>query len=124
MSDLVKSIRKRINSYYSKLELYYIDNINRDSLIKISIAISLASLLGLIFLLKRKASQAQPHASRLNNGFINLIKPSLTIYNNHNRQRHLSPLIKKFYSFPAGITNFGNNCYLNSLIQVTTFLII
>ena len=53
-----------------------------------------------------------------NNGFIVLIKKNREIKNLNSSKRCISNTPPKKFNFPSGVTNYGNNCYINSLFQV------
>ncbi len=89
---------------------------------KLSLAFSTITLVLIFYKMRLNHKFNFSHAKNL--GYICLIKPNITKYDNLLKNKKtvskfiLNSFVKKFYSFPNGITNFGNNCYINVLLQV------
>jgi hypothetical protein len=102
MNDFINSNIRKIYRYFKKEKKYQI-------MIKMSIAISTMGLMVILYYLRRHNRYILAY-SNPNIGFLGLIKHDI---NSHNKG-----ILRKNFSYPNGITNFGNNCYINVLLHV------
>jgi hypothetical protein len=107
MKDLFKSSWDKISKH-----------IRNDKVIQIILQMGLAaSAMGfvvLLYYLRRKDRYIVTYNNH-NIGMLGLVKHDVSQYQTN---RKLDTIIKKNFSYPNGITNFGNNCYINVLLQV------
>ena len=121
MNNLIKDVNSKLKSIYSFVV--------RDSkvflLFKITVALSTFTIIVFIFLMRRNKRLMLRYCENI--GYLRLLKPDVykypTLLKSKNVNKDvLQKIIKKYYSIPNGITNFGNNCYINVLMQVKILL--
>jgi ubiquitin C-terminal hydrolase len=113
MTDLLKIIEVNFTKVYKFIENDY----RLQLMIKTSIAVSTLSLIALLYYLKRRPKFIVSYETK-NIGFLGLVKHDIRRYNFSLTKKLDHNPIKKHFSFPNGITNFGNNCYINVLLHV------
>jgi hypothetical protein len=120
MNNILKSVKKELKSFYA-----FIRNDSKIfMLVKYSLAFSTVTFLLFVYMLRRDKKLMLTFSE--NYGYLRLLKPDVNKYemilkNNLNKKfknNIYHNFVKKFHAIPSGITNFGNNCYINVLLQV------
>jgi hypothetical protein len=120
MNNILKSVKKELKSFYA-----FIRNDSKIfMLVKYSLAFSTVTFLLFVYMLRRDKKLMLTFSE--NYGYLRLLKPDVNKYemilkNNLNKKfknNIYHNFVKKFHGIPSGITNFGNNCYINVLLQV------
>lgn len=119
INNFIKIIKKELAN------LQYFTNYPKNfHLIKYSLAFSTVTFLLIIYMLRRDKKLVL--TIRENYGYLRILKPDVNKYemilrNNINKKFQNNiyhSFVRKFHAIPSGITNFGNNCYINVLLQV------
>jgi ubiquitin C-terminal hydrolase len=96
-------------------------------LFKLTIAFSTLTLIVFVLLMRKNKQLARLYCQNI--GYLRIIKPDPLKYKQLVKSKAFNKdvfhkVVKKFYSYPNGITNFGNNCYINVLMQVNLFYLV
>lgn len=124
-----KQFQKNLNKIFNYISQSTQKIKNMDALvIRYGIAFSTLIITIIYYIIKRNNKLVLSYSKNI--GYIRLIKPDINKYEflferkptmytaNRKMNTHFYKTMKKFYSIPNGLTNFGNNCYINVLVQV------
>jgi hypothetical protein len=119
VNSLIMRVNKEITSFYSLIK----NDSQALFLFKISAAFSTMTYLLFIYLVRKNKRLTICYFQDI--GYLRLLKPDVNKYEmilkSQKRMPYrnlLNSVIKEFHALPNGITNFGNNCYINVLFQV------
>ena len=123
MNDFLKRLNKDLKKF-----LEFLEN-NQVILRYLTISLALSSFTIFTYLFYKSRKPARVLSFPPNLGYLRLIKPNINTYNKclnslklmkhkTSSSSEFVKFVKRFYSIPNGITNYGTNCYINVLLQV------
>jgi len=122
MDNRKRTITNSANALVKRLKII-IQNIIKTLKNNLLIVIPFTSLsLIIAYFYFKKACPSNRLIFPKNIGFLTLIKKNrelIKYYNkNYNKSKKSGKLPQKLYKYPSGVTNYGNNCYINVIFQV------
>lgn len=123
MNEIIPFLERKVNRI---IRFVYRDS-KVFSLLKYGITLSTITMMILVYFLRKNNKVALGVFNNM--GYLSLIKQDINKYelimnNTKLNNDFLKQYVSKFQSLPSGITNFGNNCYINVLLHVLIYLFI
>jgi hypothetical protein len=107
-----------IQRHLQKVTRYIRNDKTVSMLLQMSLAFSAMGFMVLLYYMRRRNRYVLVYNSN-NIGFLGLIKHDIN-RTQYSSKKVFDSIIKRNFSYPNGITNFGNNCYINVLLHVYT----